>query len=222
MKLSDKTVNILKNFSSINQSILFKEGNKLRTISVMKNILAEAEIDEDIPKDFGIYDLNQFLNGLNLHTSPDLDFDNEGYVVIKEGRSRSKYFFADKNVIVTPPDKDITLPSEDVTFDLDTQQLDKLLKAAAVYQVPDLSVVGENGVVKVVVRDKKNDTSNNFQIVVGETTSEFFFNFKVENIKIIPGTYEVAVSQKLLAKFTNKNYDLQYYIALEPDSTFAI
>ena len=220
MKLSDKTVNILKNFSSINQSILFKEGNKLRTISVMKNILAEAEIDEDIPKDFGIYDLNQFLNGLNLHTSPDLDFDNEGYVVIKEGRSRSKYFFADKNVIVTPPDKDITLPSEDVTFDLDTQQLDKLLKAAAVYQVPDLSVVGENGVVKVVVRDKKNDTSNNFQIVVGETTSEFFFNFKVENIKIIPGTYEVAVSQKLLAKFTNKNYDLTYYIALEPDSTF--
>ncbi|MCP3684737.1 MAG: DNA polymerase [bacterium] len=220
MKLSDKTVNILKNFSSINQSILFKEGNKLRTISVMKNILAEAEIDEDIPRDFGIYDLNQFLNGLNLHSSPDLDFDNEGYVVIKEGRSRSKYFFADKNVIVTPPDKDITLPSEDVTFDLDTQQLDKLLKAAAVYQVPDLSVVGENGVVKVVVRDKKNDTSNNFQIVVGETTSEFFFNFKVENIKIIPGTYEVAVSQKLLAKFSNKNYDLTYYIALEPDSTF--
>jgi hypothetical protein len=220
MKLSDKTVNILKNFSSINQSILFKEGNKLRTISVMKNILAEAEIDEDIPRDFGIYDLNQFLNGLNLHSSPDLDFDNEGYVVIKEGRSRSKYFFADKNVIVTPPDKDITLPSEDVTFDLDTQQLDKLLKAAAVYQVPDLSVVGENGVVKVVVRDKKNDTSNNFQIVVGETTSEFFFNFKVENIKIIPGTYEVTVSQKLLAKFSNKNYDLTYYIALEPDSTF--
>jgi len=220
MKLSDKTVNILKNFSSINQSILFKEGNKLRTISVMKNILAEAEIDEDIPKDFGIYDLNQFLNGLNLHSSPDLDFDNDGYVVIKEGRSRSKYFFADQNVIVTPPDKEINLPSEDVTFDLDNQQLDKLLKAAAVYQLPDLSVVGEAGVVKLVVRDKKNDTSNDFSIIVGETSSEFVFNFKVENIKIIPGTYEITVSQKLLAKFTNKNYDLTYYIALEPDSTF--
>ena len=178
MKLSDKTVNILKNFSSINQSILFKEGNKLRTISVMKNILAEAEIDEDIPKDFGIYDLNQFLNGLNLHASPDLDFDNDGYVVIKEGRSRSKYFFADKNVIVTPPEKDITLPSEDVTFDLDTQQLDKLLKAAAVYQLPDLSVVGEADVVKVVVRDKKNDTSNDFSIIVGETSSEFVFQLQ--------------------------------------------
>ena len=220
MKLSDKTVNILKNFSSINQSILFKEGNKLRTISVMKNILAEAEIDEDIPKDFGIYDLNQFLNGLNLHSSPDLDFDNDGYVVIKEGRSRAKYFFADQNVIVTPPDKEINLPSEDVTFDLDNQQLDKLLKAAAVYQLPDLSVVGEVGVVKLVVRDKKNDTSNDFSIIVGETSSEFVFNFKVENIKIIPGTYEITVSQKLLAKFTNKNYELTYYIALEPDSTF--
>ena len=220
MKLSDKTVNILKNFSSINQSILFKEGNKLRTISVMKNILAEAEIDEDIPKDFGIYDLNQFLNGLNLHSSPDLDFDNDGYVVIKEGRSRAKYFFADQNVIVTPPDKEINLPSEDVTFDLDNQQLDKLLKAAAVYQLPDLSVVGEAGVVKLVVRDKKNDTSNDFSIIVGETSSEFVFNFKVENIKIIPGTYEITVSQKLLAKFTNKNYELTYYIALEPDSTF--
>ena len=220
MKLSDKTVNILKNFSSINQSILFKEGNKLRTISVMKNILAEAEIDEEIPKDFGIYDLNQFLNGLNLYSSPDLDFDNDGYVVIKEGRSRAKYFFADQNVIVTPPDKEINLPSEDVTFDLDTQQLDKLLKAAAVYQLPDLSVVGEAGVVKLVIRDKKNDTSNDFSIIVGETSSEFVFNFKVENIKIIPGTYEITVSQKLLAKFTNKNYELTYYIALEPDSTF--
>ena len=220
MKLSDKTVNILKNFSSINQSILFKEGNKLRTISVMKNILAEAEIDEDIPKDFGIYDLNQFLNGLNLYSSPDLDFDNDGYVVIKEGRSRAKYFFADQNVIVTPPDKEINLPSEDVTFDLDNQQLDKLLKAASVYQLPDLSVVGEAGVVKLVIRDKKNDTSNDFSIIVGETSSEFVFNFKVENIKIIPGTYEITVSQKLLAKFTNKNYELTYYIALEPDSTF--
>jgi hypothetical protein len=220
MKLSDKTVNILKNFSSINQSILFKEGNKLRTISVMKNILAEAVIDEDIPKTFGIYDLNQFLNGLGLHQSPDLDFENDSYVVIKEGRMRSKYFFADENVIVTPPEKDITLPSQDVCFELDTNQLDKLLKAASVYQLPDISAIGEAGVVKLVVRDKKNDTSNDFSIVVGETESEFVFNFKVENIKIIPGTYEVVVSRKLLASFTNKNYDLSYWIALEPDSTF--
>jgi len=220
MKLSDKTISVLKNFSSINQSILFKEGNKLRTISVMKNILAEATITEEFAKDFGVYDLNQFLNGLSLHQRPELDFGNDGYVVIREGKMRSKYFFADPNVIVTPPDKEITLPSEDVCFEVSTEQLDKLLKAAAVYQLPDLSAVGGNGVVKLVVRDKKNDTSNDFAIVVGETDSEFSFNFKVENIKVLPGTYDVVVSQKLLSRFTSKNHDLTYYIALEPDSTF--
>ena len=220
MKLSESTVNLLKNFSSINQSILFKEGNKLRSISVMKNILAEATISEEFPKDFGIYDLNQFLNGLSLHSSPELDFQNDGYVVIREGRSRSKYFFADPNVIVTPPEKDISLPTEDVCFEVSTDQLEKLLKASAVYQLPDLSAVGEAGVIKLVVRDKKNDTSNDYAVVVGETDKEFSFNFKVENIKVLPGTYEVVVSQKLLSRFTSKNHDLTYYIALEPDSTF--
>jgi len=220
MKLSDSTLSLLKNFSSINQSILFKEGSKLRTISVMKNILAEATINEEFARDFGIYDLNQFLNGLSLHQKPELDFANDGYVVIKEGRSRSKYFFADPSVIVTPPDKEISLPSEDVSFELTTTVLEKLLKAAAVYQLPDISAVGEAGVVKLVVRDKKNDTSNAHEEVVGETDGTFNFNFKVENIKILPGTYDVVVSQKLLSRFTSKNHDLTYYIALEPDSTF--
>ena len=220
MKLSDKTLSLLKNFSGINQSILFKEGDKLRTISVMKNILAEATITETFPKDFGIYDLNQFLNGVNLHQTPELDFENDKYVMIREGKSRSKYFFADPSVIVIPPDKEIVLPSEDVCFVLNTQQLDKLLKAAAIYQLPDLSAVGEAGVVKLVVRDKKNDTSNDFSIVVGETDSIFTFNFKVENIKILPGSYDVVISQKLLSQFTSTDRDLRYYVAMEPDSTF--
>ena len=224
MKLSESTLSLLKNFSSINQSILFKQGTKLRTISVMKNILAEATIAEELPRDFGIYDLGQFLNGLSLHNNPDLDFQEDSYVVIKEGRSRSKYFFADPQVIVTPPEKQMNLPSEDVTFELSTDQLDKLLKAAAIYQLPDLAVVGGNGVVKIVVRDKKNETSNDFAITVGETSNyfckNFSFNFKVENIKILPGNYEVVVSQKLLSRFRSKNQDLTYFIALEPDSTF--
>ena len=220
MKLSEKTLNLLKNFSTINQSILFKKGSSLRTISVMKNILAEAVIDEEIPQDFGIYDLNQFLNGLSLHQHPELDFTNEGHVLIREGRMKSKYFFADPNVIVTPPDKKIELPSEDVSFALPTQQLDKLLKAASIYQLPDLSVVGESGEVRLLVRDKKNDTSNEFSIVVGETDSTFSFNFKVENIKILPGSYNVVVSQKLLSVFSHQDIDLKYYIALEPDSEF--
>ena len=221
MKLSDKTLSFLKNFSTINQSLLFKQGSKLRTISVMKNILAEVTIDEELPKDFGIYDLTQFLNiNTTLFQSPELDFENDGYVMIREGRQRQRFFFADPSVIVTPPDKSLELPTEDVSFELKTDQLDRLLKAAAISQPPDLSVVGENGAVKLLVRDKKNDTSNDYSVTVGETDKTFSFNFKVENIKILPGTYNVVVSSKLLSKFTSTNHDLTYYIALEPDSTF--
>jgi len=220
MKLSDNTLTILKNFAGINNSILVKEGTKLRTISVAKNILAEADIKEEFPRDFAIYDLNQFLNGLSLHSDPDLDFKEESYLSIREGKRRVKYFFADPNVIIAPPEKEINLPSQDVCFQLDSTSLEKLVKAAAVYQLPDLSAVGEAGVIKLVVRDKKNDTSNEYAIVVGETDQEFTFNFKVENIKIIPGAYDVVVSSKLLSQFTNTRYNLTYYIALEPDSTF--
>ena len=220
MKLSPETITILKNFASINQSVLVKSGSKLRTISVMKIILAEADVKETFPKDFAIYDLNQFLNGLSLHQDPDLDFTNDSHLIIREGKRRVKYFFADPEVIVTPPDKELSLPTEDVCFQLEHSQLDKLIKASAVYQLPDLSAVGEAGVVKLVVRDKKNDTSNEFSIIVGETESEFTFNFKVENIKIIPGTYDVIVSSKLISKFSNPKFNLNYYIALEPDSTF--
>ena len=116
MKLSPETITTLKNFASINQSILVKNGSKLRTISVMKNILAEAEVKETFPKDFAIYDLNQFLNGLSLHQDPDLDFTNDSHVIIREGKRRVKYFFADPEVIVTPPDKELELPSQDVCF----------------------------------------------------------------------------------------------------------
>tara|TARA_B100000287_G_scaffold400914_1_gene420521 strand:- start:867 stop:1535 length:669 start_codon:yes stop_codon:yes gene_type:complete len=221
MNLTPKTLTVLKNFADINNSILVKEGTQLRTISVAKNILAEANVEEDFPREFGIYDLNQFLNALKfLHQDADLDFSPDSYLSIKEGNRRSKYFYADPAVIISPPEKDITLPSEDVHFKLETTSLDKLLKAAGIYQLPDLSVIGEAGVVKLVVRDKKNDTSNQFTVVVGETDKEFVFNFKVENIKIIPGDYDVVVSSKLLSKFSNSTYNLKYYIALEPDSTF--
>ena len=220
MKLSDRTVNLLRNFSTINQSILFKEGKKLRTISVMKNILAEANIDEEFPQDFGVYDLGQFLNSLNLFQEPDLVFNGDSYVTVKEGKQKSKYFFADPSVIVSPPEKSITLPSVDVEFNLKSSQLDRLLKAASVYHLTDLSVIGEDGEIKLMVHDRKNDTSNDFSIVVGETTSTFALHFKVENIKIVPGTYDVKISRKLLSEFKSSEYDLTYYIALEPDLTW--
>ena len=220
MNLSDNTLGILKNFAGINNSILVKEGNQLRTISVMKNILAEAEIPEDFPRQFGIYDLNQFLNGLSLHSDPNLDFTEQSYLTMSEGRRKVKYFFADPQVIIAPPEKEITLPTEDVCFQLESITLEKLLKAAAVYQLPDLCAVSENGTIKLVVHDKKNDTSNEFAIVVGETDRNFSFNFKIENIKIIPGAYDVVISSKLLSRFVNSKLNLTYYIALEPDSTF--
>ena len=222
MKLSEKTTNILKNFSNINTSILFKEGNVLRTISNMKNIYAEATVDENFPRDFGVYDLPQFLNGLNLHRQADLNFDNERYLVIKEGRSRSKFFFAAESTIVTPPDKSINLKEEKIQFQIDTNQIDKIMKASAVYQAPDLSAIGKDGVIELVVRDKKNDTSNDYSFTVGETDYEFTCNFKVENLKIISGSYNVCLSKEKggIGRFTSKDYDLTYYIALEPDSVF--
>jgi len=222
MKLSEKTINLLENFSSINQSILVKKGSKLRTISVMKNILAEADVDENFERDFGIYDLPQFLNGVNLMKDPDLDLKNETYMIIREGKStKVKFAFADPEVIVTPPEREMKLPSSDVTFQLDSNQLGKLLKASQVYQLPDLSAIGDGEDITLVVSDRKNDNSNEYTLVVGKTEQTFEFLFKIENIKLIPGSYDVAISKKNLAKFTNSNYNLDYFIALEPDSKYA-
>ena len=221
MKLSDKTIDLLENFSSINQSILVKKGTKLRTISVMKNILAEADVDESFEKDFGIYDLPQFLNGVGMMNDPDIDLKNDSYMVIREGQTtKVKFAFADPEVIVTPPEKGITLPSEDVYFQLDSSQLQKLLKASSIYQLPDLAAIGDGEQIVLSVRDKKNDNSNEFSLIVGKTDKSFEFNFKIENIKLIPGSYDVVISKKLLSKFTNHSYNLVYYIALEPDSSY--
>ena len=190
-------------------------------MSVMKNILAEAEVDENFERDFGIYDLPQFLNGVNLMKDPDLDLKNETYMIIREGKNtRVKFAFADPDCIVSPPEKGVTLPSSDVTFLLDSVQLGKLLKASQVYQLPDLSAVGNGKEISLVVSDRKNDNSNEFSLKVGKTEQVFEFNFKMENIKLIPGSYEVQISQKNLAKFTNHNYNLEYFIALEPDSSY--
>ena len=221
MKLSEKTIDLLENFSSINQSILVKKGSKLRTISVMKNILAEADIDENFEKDFGIYDLPQFLNGVGLMNDPDIDLKHDSYMIIREGKTtKVKFAFADPEVIITPPEKAITLPSQDVCFQLESAQLQKLLKASSVYQLPDLAAVGDGETITLMVRDKKNDNSNEFALTVGKTDKTFEFNFKIENIKLIPGSYDVVISKKLLSKFTNHSYNLDYYIALEPDSTY--
>ena len=222
MKLSKQTLAVLNNFSDINQSIYIQAGNKIRTISVMKNILAECQVEEEFTKSFAIYDLPQFLKVIRLYQDPELDFTEDNYVTIREGRNRSRYFFADPNVIVSPPEKQLTLPTEDVSFQISQAHLSQLLQAANTLDLPDLSVIGGAGVIRLAVRDKKNDTSNDHSIIVGETEDEFTFNFKVENIKIFAGTYNVVISSKCLSEFTNVNESqtLSYFIALEPDSTY--
>lgn len=220
MKLSPETISLLKNFSTINQSIFIKGGSELRTISVMKNIFASAKVSEVFPKDFAIYDLNAFLNAISLHNSPDLDFSNDQCLTWRESNSSGTWYFADPSVIVSPPEKEIVLPTSDVCFVYSSSVHEKLMKAASVYQVSDLSCIGADGKIMMKVRDKKNDSSNYFTEVVGETDAEFCFNFKVENMKLLSGSYDVIVSQKLLAEFTSKSGNLKYFIALEPDSTY--
>ena len=222
MKLNQTTQDILKNFSEINTNILIKPGNELNTISTMKNILAKATINENFDKEFGVYDLNEFLSVVSSLDKPELTLQEKHMTISTEGsRSKVKYFYSDPSVIVSP-NKDVNMPESDVTFSLSESNLVQLQKMAAILSSPDLALIGEkDGDVVLKVCDKKNDTSNKFDIVVGENaTANYTFYFKVENLKMISGDYDVAVSSKSIAHFTNTKLPIQYWIALEPDSVF--
>jgi len=222
MKINQSTQDILKNFSEINTNILIKPGSELNTISTMKNILAKATINENFDKEFGIYDLNEFLSVVSSLDKPELTLQEKHMTISTEGsRSKVKYFYSDPSVIVSP-NKDVNMPESDVTFSLSESNLVQLQKMAAILSSPDLALIGEkDGDVVLKVCDKKNDTSNKFDIVVGENaTANYTFYFKVENLKMISGDYDVAVSSKSIAHFTNTKLPIQYWIALEPDSVF--
>ena len=222
MKINQSTQDILKNFSEINTNILIKPGSELNTISTMKNILAKATINENFDKEFGVYDLNEFLSVVSSLDKPELTLQEKHMTISTEGsRSKVKYFYSDPSVIVSPT-KDVNMPESDVTFSLSESNLAQLRKMAAILSSPDLALVGEKGGdVVLKVCDKKNDTSNKFDIVVGENaTANYTFYFKVENLKMISGDYDVAVSSKSIAHFTNTKLPIEYWIALEPDSVF--
>ena len=220
MKHSKSTLDILKNFSNINQSICFKEGTELSTLSIQKNILSRANVEEKFPKSFAIYDLSEFLSGLTLFEDPEFSFDNDNYVIIKDRKNSSRYFFADPSTIVTPPENKVELPSQDVSLTVAWSDISNVIKAAAIYQIEDLAVVGDGSKIKLVVRDKKNDTSNSYAVDVGNTDKSFSFNFKVENLKLLPGDYQVVISKQNASLFRDANRDLEYLIALEPDSKY--
>lgn len=219
MFLSQETISILKNMSGINQSILIKEGKRIRSMSVMKNVLVESDILETFDREVPIYDLSQFLNCLSLIPGAEVNL-KEDYIQITDGTNSIDYRYADPTVITSPPDKELVLPSEDVCVTLTEDQIDRAKKSSAVLQIPDISLVGDGKTIFLTVRDKKNSGSNSFNIEVGVTDSVFQFNMKVENLKLIPGDYDVIISSKNLSKFTNHSRAVTYFIALEPDSTF--
>ncbi len=223
MKLNTNTHNILKNFSEINTNILIKPGKELSTISTMRNIFAKASIDETFDTEFGIYDLNEFLAVVSGMNKPELSLQDKHMTISQEGsKSKVKYFYSDPSVIVAPT-KEVNMPEAEVTFSLSQSNLEQLKKMAAILKSPDLALIGEKGgdiVLKVC--DKKNDTSNNFDMVVGEgATADYTFYFKVENMKLIPGDYDVSVSSKSISHFKNTKLPIEYWIALEPDSTIS-
>tara|TARA_B100001093_G_scaffold517582_1_gene599510 strand:- start:121 stop:780 length:660 start_codon:yes stop_codon:yes gene_type:complete len=219
MNISTDTIAVLKNFSDINQNILIKPGNTVQTISTMKNILAEAEITEKFDSEFAIYDLPEFLRSVELFEKPQLKFNGESNVKIESGAQSVKYFFADKSVIVAPK-KSINMPDKHVTFTLKKDVFTQLMKGATTLNLPDIAVKGDGSKITLVATDKKNKSSNDYSLVIGETDKEFSAFFKTENFKQVVDDYDVAISKQKISHFVNRNKSIQYWIALEPDSEF--
>ena len=224
MKLSEHTTSVLKNYASIKQNLVIKEGKTISTMSAMKNIVAKAEVDEDFPREIAIYDLNEFLAALSLFTNPVLDFSENFVMITEEGKTGNslKYFYSDPSVVTTPS-SEITMPKTEVNFSLDSSDLSKVQRAASVIGSPDL-VLEKNGVGSyLTVKDKKNDTANNYSLDVDvEGKGDYNFYFKVENLKLMPLTYDVNVSSKNISHFKSQTSNaVEYWIALEPESSYS-
>ena len=224
MKLSEHTTSVLKNFASINQNLVIKEGKTISTMSAMKNIVAKADVDEDFPREIAIYDLNEFLAALSLFNNPVLDFSENYVMITEEGKTGNslKYFYSDPSVVTTPS-SEITMPETEVKFSLDSGDLSKVQRAASVIGSPDL-VLEKNGVGSyLTVKDKKNDTANNYSLDVDvEGQGDYNFYFKVENLKLMPLTYDVKVSSKNISHFKSQTSNaVEYWIALEPESSYS-
>lgn len=217
MKLSNETLTILKNFANINSGIFFKQGKKLSTVSPSKTILAEVELTDEFPQDFGIYDLNKFLSVVNMYKdNAELEFDPVN-VTIGSGRAKTKYRLTDKTMIVAPPDKQLTLPSEDVSFTLTAEDYDSVIKTANILQSPNIAVESDGDVVKLVMFDASNDAADisSIDLDVQPQGKRYKLVFKTENLKMIPGSYEVKISSKGISNFKNEKANLQYWIATE-------
>lgn len=219
MNLSKETLALIRNFAGINGSIMLKEGNVLATISEGKNVMAQATITESFPSDFGIYDLSEFLGAVGIFQNTVLDF-HEKYVTISDGgKAKIKYFAAGESIVKAAPST-IKFPSPDVEFTLDSAALEMIRKTSSALKAGDVTIAGADGVLKVIVSDKKNATSNAYEVDIGETDETFKANLKIENLKMLPGEYEVAISSKKISRFKAVGHDLTYFVAIEADSEF--
>ena len=224
MKLSEHTTSILKNYANINQNLVIKEGSELLTMSSMKNIVAKAEVEETFPKEIAIYDLNEFLASISLFAVPVLEFEEQYLTIKEEGQphKKLKYFYSDPSVVQAPT-KTITMPSEEVKFHLDINKLLEMKRAAGVIGSPDMVLQKSSGNSSLLVKDKKNDTANNYSSdIKTDGDGEFEFYFKVENLKLLDGDYDVKISSKNISHFKNQKSSIEYWIALEPESTYSV
>ena len=221
MKISDNTISNLRNFSDINANILFKPGSTLNTVSTMKNIMAKADVEEEFETEFGVYDLPEFLRALDSFKQPVLKFTGNTNLKIQDEKSTlsARYAFADKSTLRFPS-KEIKMPDQTVAFTLKNEDYESVKKLYTNLSLPDIAFKGEGGKIKLVALDKKNSNSNVSSIIVGDTDIEFTAYIKAENMKIVPGDYDVALSKAKIAHFINKKVKVQYWIALEADSTF--
>ena len=222
MKLSDNTLTLLKNFATINQGIMFKKGKTLRTVSSQKNVMAEATINEEIPTDFGVYDLNNFLSVLSLHKDdPVLDFqDNNVLISGLQGRSKIKYRFCAPHMIVAAPEKAIAMPEPEISLTLSQEDFDWILKAASVLSSPFIAIESDGNKLFVTTFDPQNDSAHTESLEISSSKNVFKMLFKVENLKMISGAYEVKISSKGISNFKHKTLNLQYWIATETGSKY--
>jgi len=223
MKLSKHTLNMLKNFSDINMSIEIKQGNILRTVSVQKNILAQAELEDEFPQDFAIYELNRFLGAVSLFDDPELEF-NAKSVNIGTTKHSADYVYCDPSMIVTPPENNITFPDPEVKFTLTQDSLSQVMRASNVLGTPEIAIEGgphPNDSIRIKALDVNNDSTDTFQVVLDEKSGHTFrFVFKTENMKMVSGNYDVEISSKGISHFSLQGQKLQYWIATESTSNF--
>jgi hypothetical protein len=217
MKLSQDTITILKNFSTINQSIIFKPGNVIRTISPQKTVMASATVPDEFPREAGIYNLSRFLSTLSMYSEADLTFEDKR-VLFKQGKSMSYLTYTDASMIVAPPQKQIDLPGIDVSVKMSAENLQNVLKATGILGLPEVAFVGQDGSCYLKAIDSSNPSADSHSIDVGETEDTFSLIIKTENLQILPGDYTVELSSKGISKFTGKQ--ATYFVAIESKSTY--